>query len=536
MRKEQRYIGGAFLIGIVYRLLMSVQGIDTTDMGFCMTFYQNIFTHPGAMTFYFNYYLTGLIGGVWHLVFGQFGLLGFRLLETLTLSAAIGLMYLAFRPWLTSNKIAAVAVLLSFLFPSIIITFHYDTLSFLLMAASVYAVSRWLRGGSTWWLTVAGMLIGISFFARIVNGVLGLLIIFPLLWGCRTLPRKGIPAAVYYGGGIVVGCILLLVIMALLGHLSYFCQALIEAFSTFSGHETSHASTNIFSVYLKSYVNIGLQLFAIVLLAFLLDDVGLWPAKLGASMRIVIFAVLSILVLISQPYLSTLAICTLLIVITPRPLPLTFYALVCAYLFPFGSDIGIPGIFHWCGGLLIIPAACCYHGLTSQWQRHVTCLFGVIIALSMVYKMGVRAYGEELPRAKTFTQALPGTLNTMTDSERATRYRNEVARIIQYAKDDSLLLIANQASELYYATGKLPFTGNTQMGTFMGESLLQRLNRQTAYYGQLPLIAFVKRKNDTDEVEEFRHTLYPWMIEHRYQSVYRDDDIELFTANKINQR
>jgi hypothetical protein len=64
MTKEKKYITGAFLIGIVYRLLMGLQGIDSIDMGFCMTFYQNIFSHPEAMTFYFNYYLTGLIGGV----------------------------------------------------------------------------------------------------------------------------------------------------------------------------------------------------------------------------------------------------------------------------------------------------------------------------------------------------------------------------------------------------------------------------------------------------------------------------------------
>ena len=32
---------------------------------------------------------------------------------------------------------AAVAVLLSFLFPSFVVTFHFDTLAFLLMSASV---------------------------------------------------------------------------------------------------------------------------------------------------------------------------------------------------------------------------------------------------------------------------------------------------------------------------------------------------------------------------------------------------------------
>lgn len=530
MTEEQKYIGGAFLIGIAYRLLMGLQGIDNVDMGFCMTFYQNIFTHPDAMPFYFNYYLTGLIGGVWHLLFGQFGLLGFRLLETMTMALAIWLLFLAFRPWLSSPRISAVAILLSFLFPSLIVTFHYDTLSFLLMAASVYASSRYLRGNALLWLTVAGAMIGISFFARIVNGVLAALVFFPLLWGWRKSSRDGFVAASYYAGGILAGCLLVLSLMGLLGHLPYFGEALAEAFGTFSGHETSHASANLFGVYLKSYVNIGLQILVVALLALYFGDAGHLSAKLRTVLRIIMLVALFVLVLTSQPYLSAVAICTLMIVITPHPLPLLFYALACAYLFPFGSDIGIPGIFHWCGGLLIVPAAYCYKKLTSQWQRTVTGLLGLAVALNMVYKMGATAYGEDYPRSETFTQALSGTLNTMTDADRAVRYRNEVARIRQYAAGNNLLLIANQASELYYATGLLPFTGNTQMGTYMGETLVQRLDSQHERYGRLPLIAFIKRGHDTDDMDEFRQTLHPWMVRQGYHTVYDDDDIELFVT------
>ena len=94
------------------------------------------------------------------------------------------------------------------------------------------------------------------------------------------------------------------------------------------------------------------------------------------------------------------------------------------------------------------------------------------------------------------------------------------------------MLIANQASELYYATGLLPFTGNTQMGTYMGETLVQRLDSQHEHYGRLPLIAFIKRGHDTDDMDEFRQTLHPWMVRQGYHTVYDDDDIELFVTEK----
>ena len=208
------------------------------------------------------------------------------------------------------------------------------------------------------------------------------------------------------------------------------------------------------------------------------------------------------------------------------------YVLVCAYLFPFGSDIGIPGIFHWCGGLLIIPATCCCRQIIRPWQRQVVWGVCLSIAFSMLYKMGMEAKGESASRLSATTVALPGSLNVMTDTERAARYRNEVARICEYGHDNPLLLIGNQASELYYATGKLPFTGNTQMGTFMGAALIERLDMRYKFYRQLPLIAFIMRGHDTDDVPEFRHALLPWMMSHNYHLVYEDQDIEIFTAKK----
>ena len=373
------------MTGIVYRLLTVLLSNNTGYTGFSMTFYQNIFSHPETVTFYFNYYLAGLVGGVWQLLFGQFGLLGFRLLEMATMSMAIWLLYLAFRPWLPSARVGACAVLLSFLFPAFVITFHYDTLSYLLMAASVYTLSRWLQGGTAGWLTLAGMMIGLCFYARVINGALIALLFFPVFWGWRRSRRRALDNAVYYGGGILAGSMLVLVTMKLLGHLPYYVEGLAEEFGTLYGHNNS--SGFLIGTYFKGYINIGLQILALAMLALYFGDAGHMPARLKTAVRIVTVVILSVLVLTSQPYLSAVAICTLIIVITRDPLPLSFYALACAYLFPFGSGVDIPGNFHWCGGLLIIPAACCYKKLTSKWQRNVTVVLVLVIALNMIYKM-----------------------------------------------------------------------------------------------------------------------------------------------------
>lgn len=533
MEKKQIYIALAFLAGIIYRLLMGLQGIDSVDVGFCMTFYQNIFSHPEAMTSYFNYYLTGIIGGAWQLAFGQFGLLGFRVLETVTMSTAVWLLYLAFHHWIPKTRTAVVAILLSFLFPSFVITFHYDTLSFLLMAASVCSLSQWFRKARPGWLFTAGVMIGLSFFTRNVSGALIALAAFPFYWGAQTSWRKGQTYAAFYVSGMAAGAVSVVVIMMILGHAPYYLAALQELVSGISDGESTPVSVDFWSGYFKSYINIGLQILVIAMMALYFGDTGLLKGRLRTAARVVMILGLFILVFTSQPYLSAVSFCTLLIVIAKDPLPLSFYALACAFLFPFGSGSSIPSVFHWCGGLLIIPAACCFQQLGSPWQRKVTRLLCLCIAITMIFKMVNHAYGERRSRMSTTVMALPGTLNTLTSPEHAERYRHEVSTIKKYAAPGDLLLIANQVSELYYATETLPFTGSTNLVTYMEDDLTERLNKQVERLEGMPVIVYLYRQLEGKEAEEtadVRRVLEQWMSEHDYRKVHEDDDVKVFCS------
>lgn len=537
--KGNRYIALAFITGIAYRLLAGLQGIDTIDMGFCNTFYQNIFSRPDAMVFYFNYYLTGLAGGIWNLLAGSAGLLGFRVSETLTMAAAIYLIYRAFKEYLPSTGIAAAAILLSFLFPSFVLTFHYNTLSFLLMAASVYCFARYVRTNDMPWLAAAGIFTGICFFARIVNGTLLALVLVPAAYGLmQSSLRKCTARAAVFLAGIAAGCLLVLAAMAAIGHLAYFEAGLHEAFGTFNGNDTSHASGNLFRVYLKSYVNIGIQLLALAAIAFAYQCTGSLHARLRLYARLLLTAGLFVLIGTSQPYLSAVAACTLLCLMlwldkqtAAREKILILYAAGCTYLFPFGSDIGIPGIFHWCAGMMIIPAAVSLRLPELAPHRYILRCTYVFIAAFMLYKMGMHAHGEPLTRPYCTAMPQPGKLNALTDQERARYYRNVIAQIGRHTAGNPLLLIGNQASELFYATETLPFTGNTQMGTFTGNSLFRRLAKQQAYHRRLPVVVYLNG-HATYDVPPFRRDITQWMQKHQYQKVYEDADLQIFKTKQ----
>ena len=77
------------VLGLIYRCLYSLQGVDNVDVGFCNTFYDVIFDYPESNAFNFIYYLTGLVGGTWEHYLGQYGLVGFRFFDIAILFAAL---------------------------------------------------------------------------------------------------------------------------------------------------------------------------------------------------------------------------------------------------------------------------------------------------------------------------------------------------------------------------------------------------------------------------------------------------------------
>src|ERR1700676_2614528 len=69
-----------FFVSIfVFQLILIFQGVDLSDEGFLVTFYQQIFTHPDSVQYNFMFWLTGIIGGVYFKLFSFLGLWGLRL-------------------------------------------------------------------------------------------------------------------------------------------------------------------------------------------------------------------------------------------------------------------------------------------------------------------------------------------------------------------------------------------------------------------------------------------------------------------------
>lgn len=534
--KTKHAVALAFVAGIVYRNLVGLQGVDATDMGFCNTFYQVIFSAPDSNTFNFIYYLTGLLGGLWELTFGGLGLLGFRAFESLTLAAAILLMHLTFRDRMPGRH-SVCAVALSFLFPTIVVTFHYDTLSYLLVAASVYFFQKSLRGGYLAWSLAAGAMLGLSFFARIVNlSLLALPAVALLYWWRTDSPAAGLRRGGALFAGVLLGCAAVVGVMASLGHLPYYAEALAEGFSTLGRSDDTHSADGMLSSYFKSFVNVAAQLAAIAVMWALWLRAGRMSGRRACvAVRCALAVALLVLVFTSQSYLSLLSACTFVCLVwmtrhdaKAPDFALLVYILVAAYLFPLGSDTGIQSIFNWCAGLMVFPAAFC---LQCFRRKGFAACVGVCVALCAVAGTLTPAYGESEPRLRCTEVLQPGRLNVLVPRGKADEYRRLIGAISRHAGEGGLLLLGNQDAALYYATRTRPYLGHVQTKIYAGRRLEERLDERAAHFGRLPVVVLYAGRHIDNETENHA-IIRRWMARRGYRLAYDDGFARLYVPGR----
>lgn len=524
-----------FLIGFLWRISMSFQGFDHVDLGFCNTYYQVFFDYPDSNAFNFIYYLLGLVGGLWEKLFGQFGIIGFRVLEAITLSGAIGLLYATFRQLMpvTYNK---VAIALSFLFPLMVVTFHYNTFSFLLIAASVFCFSRSIRSNKSYWLFFSGVAIGLAFFVRMVNVSLSVLLLIPLIvYSRRTTLSVGIRKTLSMFWGIITGVAIVVLIMLALHQEQYFVTGFNEALTAFTGDEATHSQGQLFVRYFKSFKNIILQILCIFVIWYAFAKNQQCSSKYKKITTILLAVVFTILAYTSMPYLTLLAVCTTLVIIylVKRATFNEGYT-VCAYLllavlvYPLGSDIGIQGVFHWNAGLLIFPATYCLYSMKSENLRKAVFTAYICVALCCMVRVMLFVYDDIGWRANCLARIHSPRLNVLTSEKTAYHYNLAIPAIETHLTENRLLFIANQASELYYATNSLPFTGHVQTIIYTGDRLIDRLNDRLRYFHDYPLIVFLAQDNPSTEVPEVQATTLKWMGKHDYRLVYDDGFTRLY--------
>ena len=165
---------------VLYQLLGVFYGMDIADAGFYLTFYDNIFSHPGSVEYNFMYYLSGVIGGTFQSLFPSMGMAGMRLLGVAFNTLCAIILYYALRRHIDERAIAlgSAMVVTSFIAPPY--TFCYDLCSIVFYVLAITLLWRGIENNLTWKVALAGAVAGLNVLVRIPN-VLGLSMVFILL-------------------------------------------------------------------------------------------------------------------------------------------------------------------------------------------------------------------------------------------------------------------------------------------------------------------------------------------------------------------
>ena len=172
-RHPGRLFWAVLLVLVLYQMLGVFFGMDIADAGFYLTFYDNIFTHPGSVEYNFMYYLNGVIGGAFQALFPSMGICGMRLLGVAFNTLCAIILYYALRRHVDERAIAlgCALVVASFIAPPY--TFCYDLCTIVFYVLAITLLWRGLERNSTLMVALAGVLAGLNILVRIPN-VLGL--------------------------------------------------------------------------------------------------------------------------------------------------------------------------------------------------------------------------------------------------------------------------------------------------------------------------------------------------------------------------
>lgn len=524
---------GTTFFAVIYYLIVSLQGLDFADEGFSLTFYQNIYTHPADVEYLFLYYLTGLIGGIWEMLFGWMGTYGYRILFSITSGCIVLTTFAILKPYFKTSTIFLGAIACT-LWPGLCLYyFNHDCLTILLFLLTVYAMTKGLRGNKYgWW--IMGFLLIVNGLTRLPNWALCILIFTPLVEATHS--------GHYYNagkntlrivGGMAIGAAAIFLLMCLLQHFTLWLSAVSSLFVMSGDTSDTHGIKNLIASYSYTYKGIftsalyGLLICMIYIIAS--KHIKIKGSKLivGVICSALFYALLdrniyamwgavtaaSLIYAYINRYNSTYLI-------------LALSALVALIIIPLGGDsyANICNSCMWLGMPMLIdlirrPIKCNINiddnrhynysiVIDSTSSRPIQLMAGIAF-IFYVATHSVCYFDNGSRLLKTHRPEIATAATTFTSQERAQLTDHIVKVTLQHRTSGNYLLVFDNAPMLHYLTGMQPYLGSP-WSTFWGtEMFSQQLFDAEHSSRQLPLIAiphfFYRDLSRTDYLSALEH-------------------------------
>lgn len=534
---EWRFVATWLLVLGGIEALLGLQGFCMADEGWSLTGYQQIFDEPESVKYIFLFYNALWIGGIWETLFGGMGIYGFRLLGIMFMLMTWVALYLTLRRHISRWAFVVGALLVVFAHNYGVMVFDHSSVTILLVALSVLFLMRALTTHSGIAAMMFGVCIGINIFSRIPNlSQLALLLLFIPYY----IFHKRVSTTLRLTGmsllGIVAGMVLMVSLMATMGHLGIFVDNLQSGFSAASAGDSSHNLTALASTYGAQYIQVVKDMLKVAVPPLLL---------VGFDNMMFLYAFCTLILLISLWTNRHDAALTYL----------TWAALIVLYTLPFGSDFGINNMGEnaiWMAAPLAVGLGWQLVGRLQRWWRWYTAVvltgFCFVFIVMNGIQMSHNAYFDPGARtAKTYriNSRLATTLTSARYKESTDCILTELSKYV--SAGDRLFCFQNRPM-LHYLTHTRPYMHNPwpwSYDTAMMEQNLRDAERRTKAQGE-PWPVLVREKcqtidftepdtawNSTDATDDFAHKnakvalIQEFISRNNYSVVWENDEYQI---------
>lgn len=270
-KKYFSYILWAIII--IYPFLFLWQGLNFSDEGNILTIYNLIFNNPQSISDTFGTWGANIIGGIWLLLFGKFGLIGIRFAGALVSLLTLFFVYFIFKEFI-EKKILLFGLLISFLFSYHFLTLTilgYNNLSILFFTISIFCLINGLKNNNNKLLFMAGFILSFNIFVRLPN-ILGLLLISAISLSAYIKKDISVKARLkqyfVFTAGILFNIAAVAFAMKFLGHDIYYIESIKYLMGATQINHGPYGG--LFFIALKGFFNLFIDaviMFFLVLLA-----------------------------------------------------------------------------------------------------------------------------------------------------------------------------------------------------------------------------------------------------------------------------
>lgn len=513
---QERLFVILFLLSVfLLNALLGVSGIDMTDEGFLLSAYQQMFNNPQS-TGMMSCYNTLLLGGLWNVLFGKFGIIGFRIFAALLMTIISAFVYYLCRD-VVGRWWIFIGLIMVFLGGKYIFVFHYNHTSALVSIITAFFTYKSVTKNNVWYMLMAGVSLGFGVLFRVPNICMCafILILIPYYLHTRNfkLLMRLFGSAVL---GFVIGMVINLGLVVALGHQEYLIASFTGLFVSLDSTEDKHGLMNLIITYVDQFKSL-LRYMSII---------AIWPILLWLVCKYETNHLLKrfVVILLSVCFVYTLydlcsennaaaihlqllyPICCAMLLLTAlkrREDAKVHYLVTLSFLtmfvLPLGSDYGV----HTVGAYsmyLAMPLAIGslwkeIHLLSPEYKRvfKPVTIIGMllIVALTTYYSLRgcYRDSGFRFRMTATVKESVVPT--TLTKPERSLKLDTVLMHIKPYVNSQTQLLAYPGIPMINYMSGTIPYLDNSWIGIVPYEIYRDKLNYASSNK-ELPIIVIAK--------------------------------------------